>query len=263
MLLKYIFAIVVLPFISEMAQAKDSSECNSGCTFVLFSENSGKYQFENEERANLRLPPFSTFKIANSMIALDIGVISGIEEKLTFDQKLYPIQNWWPDTWYMEPLNLRDAFAYSALPIYQSIAVQINDIRMKEYLHKFQYGNMDITSGIDTFWLGESLKITAKEQVDFIRKLYSQQLPLTKKTFSSMKEIMLSEKTEKYKIYSKTGAGHLSDHSFIGWYVGIVENNEGTHYFALSITGDSFTDVIRKRTEVARKLLRNAGVLKG
>lgn len=260
--IKCIFAILVLSLISETTLSEENNICDKSCTFVLLSESSGKYQIINKERANLRLPPYSTFKIANTLIALETGVVSSVDEKLSFDPNKYPVQKWWPKTWYETPLNIREAFSYSAVPVYQSIAVKINAERMLEYVKKFKYGNQDITSGVDIFWLGKSLEITAKEQVEFVRKLYQKELPLSENVFSKMKKIMLSEETENYKLYSKTGAGQLPNQSLIGWYVGIVENKEGAHYFALNLNGNDFGEVIEKRIKVARGLLKEAGILR-
>jgi beta-lactamase class D len=37
---------------------------------------------------------------------------------------------------------------------------------------KISYGNQDISGGIDQFWLSSSLKISPKEQADFMEALY-------------------------------------------------------------------------------------------
>lgn len=132
---------------------------------------------------------------------------------------------------------------------------------MSKYLADFQYGNQDISSGVDNFWLNGSIKISAKEQVEFLQRLYQAQLPVSPDALKSLKDIMLIEATENYKLYAKTGAGTIAKGKALGWFVGFVENDKGVHYFALNIDGDSFQQVIKTRIDVARQQLSLLGLL--
>jgi len=241
--------------------ANQQDACSEGCTFVLLSENTGKYQVINETRADQRLSPFSTFKIPNSLIALDLDIVENLEQKLSFDPAKYPVKEWWPANWYSGPLNLHDAFRYSAVPVYRELAVKVNTTRMQSYLDQFNYGNRDISSGIDSFWLNGSLAISAKEQVDFIRRMYRGELKVAERSLTLLKKIMLVEETGQYKIYAKTGGGQIGNGRTLGWYVGFVENRSGTYYFALNLDGAAFSDVIQRRIDVAKIHLNQAGVL--
>lgn len=258
---KIIITISILLICINSLLADENSLCAEDCTFVLLSEETGEYQLINEARATQRFSPYSTFKIPNSLIALDTGSVDDLEQKLTFDPAMYPIQEWWPQGWYKEPLNLQDAFRKSAVPIYQEIATMIGVSRMQTYLDRFNFGNRDISSGIDTFWLGASLRISAKEQVAFIQKIYRNELPVTDRTLTLFKAIMLVEKTDQYRVYAKTGSGRMESGRYIGWYVGYVENQTGAHYFALNISADTFQEIQHKRIELAESLLAEAGVL--
>lgn len=238
-----------------------NSLCHSSCTFVLKSEQSGEYSIINPERAVQRMTPWSTFKIPNSLIALDTGVIKNTEVELTFDIADYPIQKWWPKTWYEAPISLRNSYKYSAVPIYQDTASKINKKRMSQYLADFQYGNQDISSGIDNFWLNKSIKISAKEQVDFLQRLYNHELAVSKSSLMQLKDIMLAESTEDYKLYAKTGAGGVAKDKALGWYVGFIETKKGTYYFSLNIDGKSFKEVIKTRIDAAKEQLSLAGII--
>lgn len=250
---------VLLTNVSLLVQGQ--SLCQAECTFVLKSETTGDYHIVNQVRSEQRMTPWSTFKIPNSLIALDTGVVENPHQKLSFDRKQYPIQDWWRKIWYESPIPLIQAYQYSAVPIYQSLATKIGSQRMIQYLADLQYGNQDIGSGIDNFWLNGSLKISAKEQVDFLQRLYKSKLPISAKSLQSLKDIMLVETTDNYKLYAKTGAGGIAPDKALGWYVGFVENDKGVHYFALNIDAPSFQQVIKKRTEAARQQLRLAGIL--
>jgi len=258
---KIILLILCLPFYLNAEQIKRQSFDSEQYTFVLKSESSGEYELVNEERSEQPMTPWSTFKIANSLIALDLGVVKDLEQSLTFDLTKYPIQSWWLKRWYEKPLCLSEAFKYSAVPIYQEIASEISNQKMQKYLDKFNYGNRNISSGIDAFWLNGSLKISAKEQVSFLQKFNEKQLPVSRRASALLKEIMLVEETESYKLYAKTGGGHLQKGQVLGWYVGFVENKEGVHYFALNIEGTQFRDIMRKRKSLVKEHLSKAGVL--
>ena len=132
---------------------------------------------------------------------------------------------------------------------------------MTGYLQKISYGNQDITSGLDDFWLNGSMKISAVEQVHFLQNLYHNKFSLNAASISQLKEIMLVESTENYKIYAKTGAGKVNDKSMLGWYVGFVENKKGTHYFAFNVNRKTYAQMKAVRVEMALNHLRKSGVI--
>ena len=220
-------------FFINTAGANEQAFCSKHCTFVLMSESTGSLQVIKEQRANKRFSPFSTFKIPNSLIALDLGIVKNLDQLLSFDQEKYPVQSRWPERWFANPLDLRQAFKYSAVPIYQQLASKFNRVRMKSYVNRFDYGNRDVSSGVDTFWLGGSLEISAKEQVIFMQKMVNNDFSVSERALSLLKQIMLVEEADGYQLYAKTGGGRLGKESVLGWYVGFVENKTGTHYFAL------------------------------
>lgn len=259
--IKIFFCSLLILVYSSFTVAEEISECNIQCTFVLLDGTSGEYTIKNKHRAKLRLPPFSTFKIPNTIIALDTGVVKDLDQLLSFDKDQYKIQNWWPKNWYEKPLNIKTAFANSAVPIYRNIATSVGEEKMKSYVTQFNYGNQDISSGLDSFWLNGSLKISAIEQVEFIQSLFKVTIDIDKNILTTLNFIMLTEETKEYKFYAKTGSGRLDDGMFLGWYVGAVESKNGTHFFALNIIGNTFNDIRLSRKALAKKLLKQAGII--
>src|SRR5262245_46262560 len=71
----------------------------AGC-FVLYDLKSDRYLRYNEERCRRRFSPWSTFKIANSLIGLETGVITDAEFVIPWDRAKYP-----PDNWNTEPFK--------------------------------------------------------------------------------------------------------------------------------------------------------------
>lgn len=241
--------------------ALGNDACINKCTFVLKNEKTQAYTVMNEKRANTAFTPYSTFKIANTLIAIETGVVKNLQQKLSFNREKYAVEKWWPSIWYEGPLPIRTAFQRSAVPIYQEMAMQIGEPNMQRYLNDFHYGNADISSGLDTFWLNGSIKISAKEQVEFLQRLFNKQLCIADSTLALFKDIMLVEETDEYKLYAKTGGGGIKKGAAIGWYVGVVEKADNRYYFAVNIEERSFKAVQKKRIDVATAALKKAGVL--
>lgn len=258
-------AIITMALWGQLSLAEDSS-CDAlgdRCTFVLFSASGGERLVINPQRAATRLSPFSTFKIPNTAIALETGVVPNLEDQLSFDRERYPVEDWWPQRWYAEPLTLPQAFRISAVPIYQEIARKVGAQRMQRYVDEFDYGNRDISSGIDSFWLAGSLEISALEQVEFLQQVYEGQTPALARNLDLIKTTMLVEEKDGYRLYAKTGAGYVGEQSALGWYVGFVENASGVHYFALNVTGRDFAEIQETRLRLVRAHLAAAGVFPG
>lgn len=248
----------------ELCQKSDRS-----CTFVLLSEGNqvtgaseNEIKIINKTRANLPLSPFSTFKVANSLIGLDTGVIKNTKQKLTFNKEAYPVQAWWPPVWKLPSYDLTTAFKYSMVAIYRQLAKDIGEKNMRTYLDKMHYGNNDISSGLDSFWLNASLKISAVEQVILLQKIYHNKLAFKASSIEALKEVMLVDSQPNYRIYAKTGAGKVSEGTMLGWYVGFVENSTGVHYFAFNFDSPSYAEMKAKRINIAMNHLKFAGIIK-
>lgn len=237
-------------------------EGDSSCTFVIWSNATEKPTVINAERANTPKSPFSTFKVANSVIGLDTGVIKNLQAELGYDKSKYPAEKWWPSVWRLPKYTLANAFKFSVVPIYRQLATDIGEPTMRQYLKTFNYGNQDISSGLDQFWLNGSMKISAVEQVEFLRQLNEGKLKLQPKSLSALKQVMVMNKKPNEIIYAKTGAGKTQDTAMLGWQVGFVENADGVHYFALNFDNDSYKAMKSKRVALLMNHLKAAGIVK-
>ncbi|MDC0598669.1 penicillin-binding transpeptidase domain-containing protein [Gammaproteobacteria bacterium] len=261
--MKHLLFVASLLVLQACSSINDSlcRETDDNCTFVLFSESDDDYEIINQTRASKRFTPASTFKIANTIIALELGVVSNEEQELVIDYEKYPRQAWWQQSWGTQEYDLRIAFQNSVVPIYQEIASTIGNERMSKYLERFNYGNMNVSSGIDSFWLNGSLQISAFEQIEFLRGIYHNDFEVSKETVDSFLKVMLVEETERYKLYAKTGASLIDDGSLLAWYVGFVENDSGVHYFALNLQGVPSPETNQARINLTLNHLRQAGVI--
>ena len=131
---------------------------------------------------------------------------------------------------------------------------------MQKYLKQFHYGDRDISSGVDTFWLVGSMKISALEQIGFLKKFYCEKLGVSTATTAAVKDILIREKNEQYTLSAKTGAGTLGKKA-LGWYVGYLEGGADVWFFALNIEGNSFDEILKPRSEITKAVLRELGHL--
>lgn len=224
-------------------------------TLVIYDVNKNEYITINPERAALRFTPASTFKIPNSLIGLETGVIKDENFVIKWDG----IKRW-NDDWNKDH-NLSSAIKLSVVPYYQELARRVGRERMQKYLNSLNYGNKIIGENVDSFWLDNSLQISADEQVEFMKKLHEYKLPFSKRTIGIVKNIMSEEKYSKSVLKYKTGTGKKTTGEFIGWLVGYIEKENNVYLFAFNVDGETFDDVVKIRAELARKILKQLKII--
>jgi beta-lactamase class D len=207
-----------------------------------------------------RLSPCSTFKIYNTIIGLESGLLNSADAPwYEWDSVTREIPAWNQD------LTLRQAFTASCVPAYQGLAREIGPERMKRYIEQIDYGNQDISAGIDIFWLGgpagESILISANEQVALLNKLLDGALPFTQENIAILKDIMTVVKTDKGTLYGKTGSGRTpAKKASVGWFVGFLEHGTDTYTFACNIT-DGEDPSGKEARAIIESVFRSQGLL--
>jgi beta-lactamase class D len=175
--------------------------------------------------------PASTFKIPNSVIALETGVVGDPDKDIfKWDGVTRSIEAWNRDH------TLRSAIAVSAVPVYQEIARRIGAERMQKYLDLLDYGNRDIGGGIDQFWLTGNLRIDPIQQVDFVDRLRRGALPVSKRSQELVRDILPVTKSGDSIIRAKSGLlGAEVGKPTLGWLVGWAEKGNSGTVFALNL----------------------------
>lgn len=203
--------------------------------------------------------PASTYKIPNSIIALETGVIESDSTIIKWDGKPRRLKIWEQD------LRFSEAFRFSCVPCYQEIARRVGYDRMSAYLIKLNYPGMSFDeSTIDKFWLEGESKISQFQQIEFLERFYNSQLPISQRTYEIVKEIMLFEKTDQYALSGKTGWGIRGEDNN-GWYVGFIETGGKVYFFATNVNpseGFNLGNFTSARIEVTKEALRNFGLIK-
>ena len=202
----------------EWAKFYEDQGIKASC-FILRDNNHESIHYYNKERCIQRFLPASTFKIFNSLVALETAVAPDDQLVIKWDSVVRdrPELN--------KDMDMREAFKVSSLPYFQEIARRIGPARMQHYLDTVKYGNMKMAGKIDEFWINNSLQISADEQTGFLKRLYFLELPFSERTQRIVKTMMLHEETPGYKLYYKTGTGKI-DNKYIYWIVGFSERIE-------------------------------------
>lgn len=234
--------------IEEFQSILDSANLTG--SILIYSLSDSIYYSNDFEWAEVGRLPASTFKITNSIIALETGVVRDDSALFVWDGKPRRLKVWEQD------LVFRDAFHKSCVPCYQEIARAIGTKRMNEYLSKLDYGDMVVAdTNIDVFWLEGDSKISQMQQISFLTRFYNNDLPISERTAKLMKRLMVIDETERYRISGKTGWSIRNVHNN-GWFVGYLEQEGQVFFFAVNVDpNESFNmDLFPKiRSEVAMR----------
>lgn len=201
-------------------------------------------------RAGRRYPPASTFKLPHTLFALHAGAVRDEFQVFKWDG----VTRSWPG--HNQDQDLRSAMRQSALWVYQELAPKIGEPRARRYLAEIGYGNADPSTQAGDYWVDGNLRISAQEQIAFLRRLYRNELPFPREHQRLVKDLMINEAEYSWILRAKTGWDGK-----VGWWVGWVEWPTGPVFFALNIDTPNRVDDLEKRQAVMRAILRSMGAL--
>jgi beta-lactamase class D len=223
-----------------------------------------------------RSVPASTFKIPNALIALDTNVIRDEAHVLPWDGKAR-----WNAKWNRDH-TLASAMRHSVVWYFQQIATQVGTERYKSYLAKLDYGNADPSGDVTMFWLNGTLRISPREQIRFLEKLYSNQLPVAARAMAEVKHTIelrgeaaaevkdrfpfLDAIPEDVVFSGKTGTEPEAKHAdgtteSIGWFVGSLERKGSRWVFACRIRSRDAKRGGAEAARIAYEMLRDEHLL--
>ena len=241
--------------ISELKKIFDKFEVDG--SILIYNQNDNVYSGYNLDRCNVAFYPASTFKIPNTLIALESGIVT-TESVFKWNGEKRTYATWEKD------MTIQEAFKVSAVPVYQEIARQVGVEKMKYYTQLFNYGNLDINAdNLDKFWLEGNSEITQYQQIYFLRRLYNLALPVREESMKQVKEIMRYEAGNNYIISGKTGWA-VRQKENVTWFVGYVETSDNVYFFATNVASDENTDIKtfgQVRTELTKEILRELKII--
>ncbi|WP_341834176.1 penicillin-binding transpeptidase domain-containing protein [Chitinophaga pollutisoli] len=212
-------------------------------SFMLFDNGQGTFRVYNIERAKERFVPAGVFEIFLSITGLQTGAIS--------DTNMVTAAG-----------PFHQAFRNGSAIAFQEVARAIGKDTLQHWLDTVGFGNKKI-SRIDTFWLDNSLQISADEVLGFTKQLYFNQLPYQRRAQELTAGLMVMEKTDKFIFAWKSGYGNMGSKR-IGWVTGWIEENRHPSFFVLNFeTENPSADMNALGMEVTRAILGSEGFYKG
>jgi beta-lactamase class D len=249
---------------SSGATTPGGGRSTSSTCFLLHELGVGELRRSPSDGCSTRVTPASTFKIAHALAALDSRILAGPSVKFGYDGSPNV-----PETWKRDH-TLATALRYSVVWYFQRVATMLGPDREMAYLAKFGYGNQDASSGLTSFWLDGSLRISPDEEETFLVRLYEDALPVSKEAMRTVQEILVqpagvvvnatgehpfdSPWPEGAVVSAKTGS---SDD--VRWLVGHVQRQKRSWVFVSCMTGPSLDPLAA--IDLAATSLRAAEVL--
>jgi len=223
-------------------------------TFVLFEPMLERYRVLDPGRAERRYLPASTFEVANALIGLELGSIADENEVFRWDGRPKPVAAWERD--HALDSGLRESVVW----MFQEAARRTGKARMREWLERLEYGNRDISGGIDLFWLQGGLRVSAMEQVRFLHRLAEGRLPMTQRAQRLVRHALVVERNRGCTLFAKAGTVP-SGREAVTWWIGWIERRGRPQaYFAMNFAPGPESS-FGERFEIGRGILREAGVL--
>jgi beta-lactamase class D len=262
-------AILLLLLAARGAHSQPSAPSSGSC-FLLLDTRNGKLTRDLADVCTTGLPPASTFKIAHAIAALDSGVLKGADDVIRYDGSPRDYEAWRRDH------TLASAMRYSVVWYFQEVAKRLGMGREEFYLRRLRYGNADPSSGLTTFWLGGSLRISPIEQMTFLRRLYYNELPVGDAAMRTVREILVQPPGVVVNaagehpfdapwpagtvVSAKTGSTSFDANRGVRWIVGRVERSGHAWLFVSCVTGSADLDGMAA-VDLAAKSLRANRVL--
>lgn len=198
-------------------------------SFVLYDAAEDSWQIYNMQRAVTRISPISTFKIYSALFALESGIISPEQSFLSWNGQHYTYDLWNTDQ------TLESAMQNSVTWYFQEVDRQTGFPAIREYIGEIEYGNKTTGSDLSAYWADSSLKISPIEQVEMLKKFYDNEFGFSPDNIDAVKKSIRLSSTDYGTLYGKTGTGKANGKNTLGWFIGYLEKEEHTYFFAANI----------------------------
>lgn len=224
-------------------------------SFVLYNSNAGTWDIYNEELATKRFSPDSTYKIYSALFALENQMITPSSSALKWDGQQYPFPEWNQDQ------TLASAMYHSVNWYFQELDRQADFDTLKDFYQRIDYGNHDLSGGLPEFWMESSLKISALEQVELLKKFYTNEFHFESSSVQAVKNSLRLSASGQAVLSGKTGTGIVNGKSINGWFIGYVEAADNTWFFAANIQDSDQADSTRA-SGIALSILADKGIFR-
>ena len=224
-------------------------------SFVLYDQSADKWNIYNMDHASTRVSPNSTYKIYDALLGLESGIITPEHSTFTWNGEPCPFESWESDQ------DLTSAMHNSVNWYFQAIDSQAGFQSVKTFLQTINYGNQNTGTNLNLYWTDFSLKISPIEQVELLQNFCQNNFHFDRKNIQAVKNALLLSTTSSGSLYGKTGTGRVNGKDVNGWFVGYIESDNNTYYFATNIQAPS-NATGSQATEITEAILSDFGIWK-
>lgn len=210
--------------------------CNVDGSIAIYDTNSHTWILSDTIGTKKETLPASTFKIINLLIALETNTISSENDIVKWPGTTDTLKYDYRPSIYHD-ITVKEAFEVSAGWAFIELAKKIGKENYKKYLTLCNYGNGNLSQTDADFWNFGAFAISPINQVEFLKKLYEEKLPFSKRNIEIVKRVMITEQNKEYTIHSKTGWTRENNIN-TGWWTGYIINKKGTYFFATRLLQD-------------------------
>lgn len=203
-------------------------------SFVLYDPQEDSWSIYNEDDANTRTAPASTYKIYNALFGLEAGVITPEDSGMSWNHTSYPLEMWNSDQ------DLISAMQNSVNWYFQNIDTKLGIATVRDDIRAIGYGNQKVSGDLSSYWMTENggLKISPVEQVELLKRFYNNELGFDDENIQAVKDAILLSSTSYGSLSGKTGTMQVDGRSTSGWFIGYLESEGHTYFFATHIQAD-------------------------
>ena len=211
-------------------------QCNVEGAIAIYDNQNHTWILSDTVATRKETLPASTFKIINLLIALETKTIASENDIVKWPGSTDTIRYDYRPNIYHD-ITVKEAFEVSAGWAFIELAKKIGQDNYKKYLSLCHYGNVNLSQTDPDFWNFGAFGISPINQVEFLKNLYEEKLPFSKRNIEIVKKVMITEQNDDYTIHSKTGWTRENNIN-TGWWVGYIENKNGTYFFATRLLQD-------------------------
>jgi len=228
--------------------------------FVLYDYHKDSYKIYNYETAKTEYSVQSTSKIFWSIIGLEENLVKSENDVVKWDSLKYPRQNlldkgWAKDQTIITALNKSVNWYY-----FELLALMTPEM-VDKYLNSLDYKKGFMVERVHYFGLSYNIRKSAIAQIDFLKRLYNNDLKISNKTLEIVKKGLVYQKTASYTLYIKTGHGPTDEENKVGWVIGFVEKGNDVYFFALNVIDKDIDKVGKLRIDYSMRILKSLGMI--
>jgi len=258
----FLFLSLVLKLLAQNSFQKPFDDCAVKGSITIYDYALKKWITNDLEDSNFGTLPASTFKIVNTLIALESKVVENENEIIPWIDNYDTVKYGHRPNIY-HSMSMKEAFQLSAGWVYIELAKKIGKENYHNYLKQIGYGNLDLSIDDHDFWNFGNLAISPSNQIDVLVGIYEETFPFSSKSYKILKDMMIEEKAENYTLRAKTGWTRDKGKD-TGWWLGYIERSDNVYFFATRIIKNreeqnpEFGDCRKKITKV---ILKQEGII--